>query len=1019
MKKISLMLLVMILFTCVSCQEGTTPIKPEIQILSVQYFDEDTLLLQNIYTKDDFELETYTKNDYDFNGWYLDKDYNEPFNKKNLDQYFEMKVIALYAKMSKVMKTNNIQIKGLVEGKTVLNPAFTWNNENEDSTFKIELYNNTTLVFSEETANTYIQSPSLLTKNTDYKLKVTGMNSNYCDEIEFTTGSYDHVSKEISVDNPFMNNMVIQRDQETIFTGTAAPNELIIVEDGDTVSFGLANEAGKYVVKQAPKSASFDPKTIKITNGIDKSMELTNVLYGDVYFFAGQSNMQWPTTNSDYLYSDVTRAKESNVRFFCQDVVTSTTKLDSVKNGRWFAIDNSNYNYFSAIAFMSGSMLSYALKSEVPIGILSAYQGDTNIANWMGDDYYQGSVATKYLHYNAMVYPLRHTKINGVVWYQGCNNSGAAGEYKDLLLNLFANYRDLFNSPNTPFFVIGLCCYNGDSGNNYDFSYVRESQAKACAEDDNAYFISTCDNGDPGFIHPSTKRYICERVSKSIQSVIYNKDYMAEGPTYKSHKVEGNKVIIDLYNALGLKATGEIEGMYIAGEDGKYLPAEAHIEGEQIIATSAVANPVYVKYGFSKSPFVNIFNKDGFAVTPFRTDDLNENIDLLNYASLDNYKFHPDGSKMDIEYYNGNLKVTKNNDGKTYGSVQLDVWGMLTYLPEGFRFTVVGTGSNATIAFRIIEGSYEIWSYKVVDNFVGEKTFEISVGEFNCVYNKQDGILNTQKINYIEVMVEHPTSATFEIKEARFIPMEKTAPLNFSLAGVTENETSIVVTANKSIFASSYSLIITDNGTDLSNPIYETTQTDLVFNVDKKLFTSGKPYYVFVNAINELGTTPSSTNGTTFYLKNDNEAVVCNFDFADQKSLDAYVASSMSVHDGLKVTLEEEGVKITSTGAGWQQFIFKLETGLGKSMTKLVFDADFSNYKGSVVLQLADTSWNVYEYKLDLSKQKSGTFTINLSDFKTSGGVSFTTQNLMWVMFNFNDTVGNGYILFDDCKLTK
>ena len=102
---------------------------------------------------------------------------------------------------------------------------------------------------------------------------------------------------------------------------------------------------------------------------------------------------------------------------------------------------------------------------------------------------------------------------------------------------------------------------------------------------------------------------------------------------------------------------------------------------------------------------------------------------------------------------------------------------------------------------------------------------------------------------------------------------------------------------------------------------------------------------------------------------------------------------------------------------GWQQFIFKLDSGAGDGMTKLVFTADFSNYNGKVVMQLADTSWNVYQYTIDLSTNKVGDFTIDFNQF-VKGSTPFTTQTLMWVMFNFDDYTG-GTILLDDVKLQK
>ena len=48
----------------------------------------------------------------------------------------------------------------------------------------------------------------------------------------------------------------------------------------------------------------------------------------------------------------------------------------------------------------------------------------------------------------------------------------------------------------------------------------------------------------------------------------------------------------------------------LTDSDGKYYLDDAYISGETLVASSSkVPNPVYIKYGFGKSPFVNILNK--------------------------------------------------------------------------------------------------------------------------------------------------------------------------------------------------------------------------------------------------------------------------------------------------------------------------------------------------------------------------------------------------------------------------
>lgn len=1020
MKKIFI-LLFLVFFGCLAgCSMNEQDEKTKKRQLSVAYYDGDVLIMQDVCFEGEFKIADYKKDGFELEGWFLDSNFTTPYSEAKLDEYFEMKQITLYAKMNRVMRTNNIMIQGILDNLVVLNPAFTWDNNNGDSEFTFKIFKGEEVLMSADTTNNYFVVSQMLERNTEYKLSLTGKSSEFTEEIPFKTMdvAYDD-STSFQLANPFSDNMVLQRNKEIEFVGNGPKNSLVSVSINNQKYFGVANNDGLFKVRVPAQKASFDPIDIVISNEFSTNLTISNVLVGDVFLFAGQSNMQWPTQSADYQQTDVINAKETGVRFFAQDVVTSPTKLEKVKNGRWFAINDTNYQQFSAIAFMSGSILSTAMNGDVPIGIVTAYQGDTNIANWMGSEYYNGTCSTKFLHYNAMIYPLRHTKLAGVVWYQGCNNSAAGGDYKDYLLALFENYRALFKSANLPFFVIGLVCYDGDNGNNYDFSYVRESQALACEEDSNAYFVSACDDGDPTYIHPRTKRYICVRVSKLIQAVLYGRDYLKGGPTYLSHTIEGNKVIVQFKNAEGLNAKGEIKNLYVAGADGKYYAAQGQIVGQTLVASSpSVPNPIYIKYGFGKSPFVNIFNKDNFAITPFRTDRLNANIDLLEYNDLSLYKYHPDGSKMEVSITNGNLAVHKLSDGIGYGSVRLEKWGMINYDAQGFKFALVGQNTNCTIAFRAIEGSSEIWSYKVIDNFVGEKEFFVSLSDFEAVYNKQDGFFDMQKIQYIEIMFETYRDITYEITEARFVDIDKTAPKNFSISSCSEEETLIKINIYKAVFADNYNLIISKSGTDLSNPVYTDSSNIPSFSISKDLFTIGTPYYVFVSATNELGSTAATNNGFVFYLKDANKVIICNFDFTSQESLDAYIESSMSVHAGLQTVLQENGVKIISSGAGWQQFIFKLETGLGQGMSKLQFTADFSNYKGELYLQLADTNWNTYQYILDFKDNQSDTYTIDFSQFM-KGDTPFTTQTLMWVMFNFQDGTGNGYILLDDVQLLK
>jgi sialate O-acetylesterase len=72
----------------------------------------------------------------------------------------------------------------------------------------------------------------------------------------------------------------------------------------------------------------------------------------------------------------------------------------------------------------------------------------------------------------------------------------------------------------------------------------------------------------------------------------------------------------------GLRAKSEpLKGFAIAGADGKFFPAEARIDGAQIVVSSAaVAQPTAVRYNWAAYPDGNLYNAEGLPAVPFRTD---------------------------------------------------------------------------------------------------------------------------------------------------------------------------------------------------------------------------------------------------------------------------------------------------------------------------------------------------------------------------------------------------------------
>jgi len=97
-----------------------------------------------------------------------------------------------------------------------------------------------------------------------------------------------------------------------------------------------------------------------------------------------------------------------------------------------------------------------------------------------------------------------------------------------------------------------------------------------------------------------------------------------QGPIFRSLKIEGNQLRIFLDHAEGLspKAPGPVQGFAVAGDDQKFFWAEAKIEGEEVVVSSArVPHPIAVRYAWAGNPeHAILLNRHGLPAMPFRSD---------------------------------------------------------------------------------------------------------------------------------------------------------------------------------------------------------------------------------------------------------------------------------------------------------------------------------------------------------------------------------------------------------------
>jgi sialate O-acetylesterase len=244
--------------------------------------------------------------------------------------------------------------------------------------------------------------------------------------------------------------------------------------------------------------------------------------------------------------------------------------------------------------------------------------------------------------YNGMIHPLAPYGIKGAIWYQGESNGGEGDEYYHKMRALVGGWRKVWNQGDFPFYFVQLANFqhpNPDPAGGDGWAKVRMAQSESLRipHSGMAVAIDLADAGNPDDIHPKNKFDVGERLALWALAHDYGKqDVVFSGPLYKAMKVEDGKIRVSFDSVGGGLMIGKKEGrepavevrggklrrFAIAGEDRKWHWADAAIDGETVVVSSAdVAKPVAVRYAYTMNPDgCNLYNKDGLPASPFRTD---------------------------------------------------------------------------------------------------------------------------------------------------------------------------------------------------------------------------------------------------------------------------------------------------------------------------------------------------------------------------------------------------------------
>ncbi len=438
----------------------------------------------------------------------------------------------------------------------------------------------------------------------------------------------------------FSDNMVLQREAKNPFWGWATPGEKITVSLQDHTQKTVADRDGKWRVDLAPPPVG-GPYQIAVTG--QKTIVLNNVLCGDVWICSGQSNMALTLHETTDGAPQAEMANDPFLRHFKADLRPSLGQNDVV--GGWNETTPAPARYFSAVGYFFGKKLRQEL--QIPIGLITTAWGGTQIEAWMNPESLRQdpdwpAIATREAKaaegpnhslenvsgalFRSLTVPLAPLAIRGVAWYQGESNFGRGYQYRRLFPQMIKDWRALWARPNLPFVWVQIPNIGPTPAEptGSGWAETREAQTMALRLPNTA-MATTIDVGDANDIHPKFKRPFGERLALAALQKIYGQKIVGLGPLFQSFTVENGAIRLhfaEIGGDLEVRGGGPLRGFAIAGEDRKWVWAEAKIEGADVVVSSPqVAKPVAARYGWADTPILNLQNREGLPATPFRTDD--------------------------------------------------------------------------------------------------------------------------------------------------------------------------------------------------------------------------------------------------------------------------------------------------------------------------------------------------------------------------------------------------------------
>lgn len=425
--------------------------------------------------------------------------------------------------------------------------------------------------------------------------------------------------------------MVMQRSDKAPVFGTAIPGAKVQVRFRDKTYETAANATGTWQVDVAPGEAG-GPFAMSIVG--PAKLELKAVYVGEVWVCSGQSNMNWSVSYTKDPHKLPLDQVNPLLRLQKFHGTGYAANHPPGRFGGWQAAQRKAILDFSGTGYFFGAALQEKL--QVPVGLIHAAVDATSIAEWLPGEQIQQlklGPATTVNHYTRQIKAIQPYAIRGVIWYQGeADASKGRDGYDRRLAGLIEGWRKDWGQGDFPFLYVQLPRIGFGKEQVHEgklptaeqketvgeWARVRDEQRRVLGMVPNVgmaiYYEHTT-----GMLHPPQKREAGERLALAARALVYGEKIEHSGPLFESARREGNDLVLRFKYASGLMARdGPLRQFEAAGEDGKFVPVQARIDGEMVrLAIGALKGPLTVRYAYREWPDGNLVNAAGLPASPF------------------------------------------------------------------------------------------------------------------------------------------------------------------------------------------------------------------------------------------------------------------------------------------------------------------------------------------------------------------------------------------------------------------